>query len=182
MAIARKPSKAKAAPLPIDAEAFESVVAEASEAVEETVYPAVQDTLDAALEKTGELQEQLRLQTEQGIDQSRKIFERVKTVAEDAAASLETSYAAASRGANEIGLKAIDAFKTNSDAHFEFVKALLATKSMSDAIALQGEHARAQFEMLNAQAKEIQDLMRQFAQEAVEPLRATISKTLQPSI
>ncbi|MDB5651817.1 MAG: hypothetical protein JWL62_3337, partial [Hyphomicrobiales bacterium] len=129
MAIARKPSKPAA---PAARKSPPAAIAATPVTVEVTaVTPTVQEPMDAALEKSEELQEQVQQAAEKGTEQTRLVYERLKTATEEATGSLETSYAAASKGLSEFNMKAIEAFRTNSDATFEFMKALLASKSLS---------------------------------------------------
>jgi len=109
-----------------------------------------------------------------GSDKTKIVFEKLKAVAEEATTSVETSLSTISKGVSEINLKALEAFKANSDAQFAFVKALLATKSLSEAITLQGEHAKTSFETLNAQAKEFAALIQQVSTDSVEPIKASL--------
>jgi phasin len=112
---------------------------------------------------------------------SKVIYEKLKAAAEEATSSVETSLSTISKGVNDINMKALDAIKANSDAQFAFVKALLATKTIAEAINLQGEHAKTQFETMNTQAKEIAALIQQVSTDSVEPIKATLTKTLQVS-
>jgi hypothetical protein len=82
---------------------------------------------------------------------------------------------------SDINLKALDAINVNADAQFAFMKALLATKTIAEAITLQGEHAKTQFETMNLQAKEIAALIQQVSTDSVEPIKATLTKSLQVS-
>jgi phasin len=118
---------------------------------------------------------------EPGADKSKIVFEKLKAVAEEATTSVETSLSTISKGVSEIHLKTLDVFKVNSDAQFAFVKALLATKSISEAITLQGEHAKTSFATLNTQAKELAALIQQVSADSVEPIKATLAKNMQAS-
>ncbi|MDB5643003.1 MAG: hypothetical protein JWN07_2320 [Hyphomicrobiales bacterium] len=169
MAIARKtPGKAK--PAVIEAQATTVAVSAPipTAMAADPVTPAVQETLSATLGKA-----------EEGVEKTKVIFEKLKAVAEEASSSVETSLSTISKGVNDINLKALDAIKANADAQFAFLKALLATKSLSEAITLQGEHAKTQFETLNTQAKEFAALIQQVSADSVEPIKATFTKSLQ---
>lgn len=174
MAVARK---TKAAPAVIDAEAVKVSVSAPIGA--DPVIPALQETLEATLNTAEEVQEHVRRAAEEGVEKTKEIYEKLKVAAEEATASVETSISAISKGVNDINLKALEALKVNSDAQFAFLKALLATKSISEAITLQGEHAKSQFEALNAQAKEFAALIQQVSVDSVEPIKATFTKGLQ---
>ena len=180
MAIARKPP-GKAKPEVIEARATTVSVSAPTPPVMESdsVIPALQETLEATLSKAEEMQDQVRRTAEEGVEKTRVIYEKLKAAAEVASSSVETSLSTISKGVSDINLKALDAIKANSDAQFAFLKALLATRSISDAITLQGEHARTQFETLNTQTKEIAALIQQVSTDSVEPIKASFTKSLQ---
>ncbi len=92
--------------------------------------------------------------------------------------TIESSLKAATQGLTAFHVKTVEALQASADAQFAFIKALFGTKSLSDLIVLQGEHARQQFETLNAATKDISDLIQKVSTETVEPLKSAISKSL----
>jgi phasin len=180
MAIARKPP-GKAKPAVIEAEATTVSVSAPIPPVPvaDSVIPALQETLEAALGQAEDMQGQVRRVAEEGAEKTKVIYEKLKAAAEEASSSVETSLSTISKGVSDINLKALDAIKANADAQFAFLKALLATKSISEAITLQGEHAKTQFETLNTQAKELAALIQQVSSDSVEPIKASLTKSLQ---
>jgi phasin len=114
---------------------------------------------------------------EQSLEQSRTAYDRLRAAAEHVTGSLETSYTAATKGVNEFNVKAIDALKSNTDATFDLLKALMNVKTLSEAITLQTEHARKQFDALTAQSKELTDIAKKVAAETTEPLKTSVAKT-----
>jgi len=177
MAIARKSSGKPAKPALIEGSA--EIVSVSEPLGADPILPGIEETLEATLSKAEEMQEHVRRTAEQSVEQTKRIYEKLKVAAEEATSSVETSFTTISKGVNEINLKALDAIKANSDAQFAFVKALLGTKSLSEAIALQSEHARSQFETLNAQAKEFAALIQQVSADSVEPIKASFTKSFQ---
>jgi phasin len=180
MAVARKSTTGKAKPAVIEAKATTVAVSEpvAAPASADHVIPALQETLEATISKAGEMHEQVRRAAEQSVEKSKALYEKMKAAAEDATTSVESSLSTISKGVSDINLKTLDLIKMNSDAQFAFMKALLATKSISEAITLQGEHAKTQFETLNTQAKELAALIQQVSADSVEPIKASLTKTL----
>jgi hypothetical protein len=75
-------------------------------------------------------------------------------------------------------VKTIEAFQASADVQFAFVKALLSTKSMSDALTLQNEHLRQQFETLHAAAQDVSNLLQKVSTQSVEPIKSTLAKSL----
>jgi phasin len=179
MAVARKTPTGKAKPAVIEAKA--TTVSVSAPVAADPVIPALQETLDATLNKAEEMQEHVRRTAEQSVEKTKVIYEKLKAAAEEATSSVETSLSTISKGVNDINMKALDAIKVNADAQFAFVKALLATKTIAEAITLQGEHAKTQFETMNTQAKELAALIQQVSADSVEPIKATLTKSLQVS-
>ena len=143
------------------------------------MIPALQETLEATLSKAEDMQDQVRRTAEEGVEKTRVIYEKLKAAAEVASSSVETSLSTISKGVSDINLKTLDVIKTNSDAQFAFMKAMLATKTISEAIALQGEHAKASFETLNTQTKELAALIPQVSADTVEPITASLTTSVQ---
>lgn len=142
------------------------------------VQETIQETLEASVEKANVLHEQLRQAAEEGLEKSKLVYVRAREAAEDASASLETSVKLATQGLTELQVKTVETLQASADAQFAFVKALFGTKSISDLIVLQGEHARQQFETLNAAAKDMSDLIQKVSTQTVEPIKSAISKSL----
>jgi len=186
MAPVRKPAiAAKPAPAPVKAAAAPAkpVAAPAVSASAPAAVAKMEKTVEQAAEKAlsgaKDAQEQFRKVVEQSVAQSRANYEKLKNVAETATGSLETSYQAASKGVSAINAKALEAFKAHSDATLEHLKAVMSAKTVADAIALQSAHARKQFEVFSAQAKELTTMAQKVAAEAGEPLKATFAKGFQ---
>jgi|LauGreDrversion4_2_1035121.scaffolds.fasta_scaffold504826_1 phasin len=183
MAVARK-SSAKS-PKPVNADGHPStdiIPTEALEAAAETILPAIEETIEetieATIDKVEALQEHMDRTTEQSIEQSKRMFERLKVAAEETSSSVEASLTTVSKGVSEINLRALSALKVNADAQFAFIKALLETKTLSEAIALQSEHARTQFETIHAQARDIGELIQQVSTRSIEPIKSSLSRHL----
>jgi hypothetical protein len=71
----------------------------------------------------------------------------------------------------------MEAYQANTAASVEYVQALSGVRSVSQAIALQNEHMRKQYESLTAQAKELTALAQQVAADAAGPLKDQFGKT-----
>jgi phasin len=117
----------------------------------------------------------LREFAEKGIAQAKDGYEKLKAVAEDTTGILEDTYATASKGAADYGLKVIEHAKTNSATAFDFVGKLMTAKSVSEFVELSSAHARSQFETATAQAKELQALAQKVATDTAEPIKSGFS-------
>ncbi len=138
--------------------------------------PAPTEVLETALEQVGAVREALRQTGETTLENGRVAYDRLKKAAEETSGAMEAAYGVAQKGLAEINAKAMEAFKVNSDASFEFARALSGAKSLSDVLALQGEHARKGFEALTAQTKEIASLAQKVAADAAGPISSKLTK------
>jgi phasin len=114
---------------------------------------------------------------EKGISQAKETYEKMKSVAEEATDVLEETYATASKGASDYGLKMIEATRVNTNAAFDFYSQLMTVKSYSEVIELSTAHARKQFEAVTAQTKDLASLAQKVATDTAEPIKGSISKT-----
>jgi len=114
---------------------------------------------------------------EKSIAQARDGYDKIKSAAEEATDMVEDSYETAREGVFSIGVKTLDAAKSNSDASFALARDLFGVKTFAEAIELQTAFARKQFESFGAQAKEFQELTQKFAADASKPVTAQVEKT-----
>ena len=113
---------------------------------------------------------------EKGATQAKENYEKMKAAAEEATDVLEDTYATATKGAADYGLKVIEATRVNTNAAFDFYTELMTVKSYSDMIELSTAHARKQFEMVTAQTKDLAALAQKVATETAEPIKDSVSK------
>src|SRR6266446_3816965 len=92
---------------------------------------------------------------EKSVSQAKETYERMKSAAEEATDVLEDTYATATKGASDYGLKVIEAARENTNAAFDYATQLMTVKSLSEVVELSTSHARKQFEALTAQSKEL---------------------------
>jgi phasin len=116
--------------------------------------------------------------TEKGIAQAKQNFERSKETAEEMGKLVESTYAVATKGASEYGLKMIETMRANVNAYFDFTSELLAVKSPSEVVELSSVHARKTFETLSAQGKELATLAQKVSTETAEPIKTGFNKAL----
>lgn len=149
--------------------------------VEATDTPGMTDmsqALESVAAPVREMQENVRRATEKTVEDTRAAYERARLVAEETTTSLEKSYAAAARGVVEFNTRVVDALRANADANFDFARSLFSCKSASEAISLNSEHARKQFEAMSFQARDLATLVQKVADETFEPIKATLEKGL----
>ena len=112
---------------------------------------------------------------EKGISQAKDNWEKMRVATEEATGVMEDSYASASKGAAEYGIKAIEIARTNANAAFDFASELLTVKSLSEAVELSTAHARQQFDAAAAQVKELTSLAQKVANEAAAPIKGGVT-------
>jgi phasin len=115
---------------------------------------------------------------EKGVTQAKDNWEKMKAATEEATDLLEDSYATASKGAADYGLKLIEISRANANATFDFASQMLAMKSISELVELSTAHARKQFDALSAQTKELSALAQKVTTETVEPIKDGVANAL----
>jgi phasin len=158
--MAAGPRKTKTAAPDADA----SVETSAVEAVE-TVTEAVEEPAPVVVEEVAKVQEA----TEKAAAKS------IKTAAETVNA-MEQTFTAAGKSLQAFSARALEAYRANAAASMEYVQALATARTVSEAIALQSEHMRKQYESLTTQAKELTALAQQVAADAAAPLKEQLEK------
>jgi phasin len=113
---------------------------------------------------------------EKGVVQAKEGYEKMKAAAEEATDVLEETYATATKGSTEYGLKVLEAARANTNAAFDFFSQFITVKSLSEAVELSSAHARKQFETATAQAKELASIAQKVANETSEPIKNGVSK------
>jgi phasin len=118
-----------------------------------------------------------REMAEKTVQQAKDGYARFKSAAEETTDALEDAYATASKGYKDLGRKSVELTRSNINAHFDFLNALLAAKSVSQAIELQTSYARQQANAFAGQAKELSALAQKAASEGAKPLQNIATKS-----
>ena len=117
-----------------------------------------------------------REMAEKSVSQAKEAYEKMKSATEEATDLLEDTYATASKGASDYGLKCIEAARANTNAALDFCSGLMTVKSFSEAVEMSTAHARKQFEAMTAQGKELAALAQKVATDTTEPVKESVSK------
>ena len=115
---------------------------------------------------------------EKGVAQTKDAYEKMKAAAEESTEMLETCYSTASKGSTEYGMKLIEIARANTNATFDYFERLFGVKSPSEMVEISTAHARAQFETLTAQGKELATLAQKVATDTAEPIKTGVNKAL----
>ena len=127
---------------------------------------------------TAEVPAAFREIAEKSVAQAQAGYAKLKAAAEESTDVIEDTYETARAGVLAYNVKALDAFKVNTDAAFGFARELIGAKTLADVIELQTAFARKSFETFSAQAKDLQETAQKVATETVEPVKAATEKAL----
>ena len=125
-----------------------------------------------------EMPEMFRDVAEKSVKQAKDTYEKIRSAAEEATDVLEDQFESTRTGFVALNAKALDAAKASSDATFKFAKDVLAVKTFAEVIELQTAYARQQYDLVTAQAKEIQELVQKVSTEAAAPAKDAFTKFL----
>src|SRR6201995_610072 len=112
-----------------------------------------------------------REMAEKGIVQAKDNYAKMKSAAEEATGIMESTYANASKGAADYGLKMIEAARTNSNAAFDFAAELCGARTLAQMVEISTTHTRKQIESMSEQARELSTLAQKVATTTAEPLK-----------
>jgi phasin len=113
---------------------------------------------------------------EKSVSQAKENYEKLKSAAEQATDVLEDTYATATKGVSDYGLKVIEAARVNTNSAFDFASQLMTVKSLSEVVELSTAHSRKQFETLTAQSKELAAIAQKVATDTAEPVKESFGK------
>jgi phasin len=113
---------------------------------------------------------------EKSVSQAKETYEKMKSAAEEATDVLEDTYATATKGVSDYGLKVIEAARENTNAAFDFATQLMTVKSLAEVVELSTAHTRKQFEAVTAQTKELAAIAQKVAAETAEPVKESFGK------
>jgi len=126
-----------------------------------------------------QIPEQFRAFAENGVNQARDGYQKLKAAAESNNEAMEAVYASAAKGASGFTTKLVEMAQANIASSFDFAQSLVGVGSLPEAAELVNAHARKQFEALTAQSKELAELGQKVATETVEPFKAGVTKAFQ---
>ncbi|MGF6172686.1 phasin [Ensifer sp. 4252] len=115
---------------------------------------------------------------EKGAAQSKDAYSKMKTAAEEASKTVEATLESAQTGSVELGLKAIDALRTNAENSLSHMEALLGVKSLSEFVELQTSFFRKQAELAVEQTKLMQEATKKVAENVAKPGKEAAEKAM----
>ena len=102
----------------------------------------------------------------------------MKTATEEATKTVEATVQTAQAGTVELGLKAIDAMRTNTELSLAHMEALLGVKSVAELVELQTAFIRKQAEVTIEQAKSIQETAKKVTETVTKPGKEAAEKAM----
>jgi phasin len=122
--------------------------------------------------------DQIRAFAEKGVEQSKEAYAKLKTGAEETQRVLESSYETAKGVSGELSLKTISALRSNAEAGFSHLEALMGAKSLSEVMELQTAFLRKGFETTVEQAKDFQSIASKAVEEVSKPMKTAFEKAM----
>lgn len=138
----------------------------------------IDDVFSIASIDPSKLSESFRDFAEKGAAQSKEAYAKMKEAAEDATKTVEATLESAQAGSVELGLKAIDALRTNAENSLSHLEALLGVKSVSELFELQTAFLRKQAEVAVEQAKSLQETSKKVAEKVSAPGKSAAEKAM----
>ena len=136
------------------------------------------DVFSIASIDPSKLSESFREFAEKGAAQTKEAYAKMKEAAEDATKTVEATLESAQAGSVELGLKAIEALRTNAENSLSHMEALLGVKSVSELFELQTAFLRKQAEVAVEQAKTLQETSKKVAEKVVAPGKSAAEKAM----
>lgn len=122
--------------------------------------------------------DQIRAFAEKGVEQSKEAYAKLKTGAEEAQKTLESTFETAKTVSSDLSLKTIAAFRANAEAGFSHLEALIGAKSLSEVVELQTAFLRKRVEMTVEQAKDFQAVTTKAAEDVSAPVKTAFEKAM----
>ena len=136
------------------------------------------DVFSMASFDPSKVSESFRDFAEKGATQTKEAYAKMKDAAEDATKTVEATLESAQAGSVELGLKAIDALRTNAESSLAHMEALLGVKSVAELFELQTAFLRKQAEVTVEQAKTMQEATRKVAEQVAAPGKSAAEKAM----
>lgn len=115
---------------------------------------------------------------EKGAAQTKEAYAKIKEASDEATKTVEATLESAQAGSVELGLKAIDALRTNAENSLSHWEALLGVKSVAELFELQTAFLRKQAEVAVEQARTLQETSKKVAEQVAAPGKSAAEKAM----
>ncbi|MGB3502829.1 MAG: phasin [Mesorhizobium sp.] len=136
------------------------------------------DTIEFPSFDASKATEQFRDFAEKGMEQTKEVYAKLKTGAEEAQKTLESTFETVKTAGSDVSLKAISAWRANADLTFSHFEALVGAKSVSEVFELQSAYVRKSVEQVVEQAKDIQAASSKAFEDVSKPVKAAFEKSM----
>ena len=123
-----------------------------------------------------EVTDMYRQYADQATRQAKDAYGKIKNVTEEAQATMENTFETMQNAGVALGLKAIDAMRTNAELGLAHVENVIKAKSASEVIELQSAYARQQAETAMDQVKSLQETGTKVAEDMAAPVKEQLEK------
>lgn len=141
----------------------------------EEVQATIEHTAAEAAVPLKAMQESVRTLTEKSLEQARSQYASARKTAEEATATLESSFNALTQGIIAFNTQALEALRSNANATFDHLARLQGVKSVAEAVELNAAHVRQQMDSLGAQTKALQSLAQKAANDVAQPVKSAMT-------
>jgi len=146
--------------------------------LEEKIVAYTDDIFSFSAFDPAKLTQSWREFAERSTTNSRDAYGKMKTAAEEATRTVESTIHSAHAGSMEFGLKAIDAMRTNTEMSLSHMEQLMGAKSFSEVMELQTAFVRKQAEFTVEQVKVMQEAAQKVAGEVSRPGKEAAEKVM----
>lgn len=131
----------------------------------------------AKVEMTNEIPVEMAAFAQKSVDQAQAAFEKANDLAHSNVQVFDAAFSAYKNRVADFQLKAMELTQTNVNAVFALARKVLAVKDPTEAFALQQDFAKEQFQALQRQATELNELSVAIAKDTVKPVQDGFTKT-----
>ncbi|MCC0040490.1 MAG: phasin [Brucellaceae bacterium] len=122
--------------------------------------------------------DQFRAFAEKGVEQTKEVYAKLKSGAEEAQKTLEDTFETARTAQTDLAMKSIATMRANTEANFAHMEALLGVKSVSELVELQTAFLRKRVEMAVEQAKDMQTATTKAVEDLSKPVKTAFDKAM----
>ena len=122
--------------------------------------------------------DQFRAFAEKGVEQTKEVYAKLKSGAEEAQKTLEDTFETARTAQTDLAMKSIATMRANTEANFAHIEALLGVKSVSELVELQTAFLRKRVEMAVEQAKDMQTATTKAVEDLSKPVKTAFDKAM----
>ena len=122
--------------------------------------------------------DQFRAFAEKGVEQTKEVYAKLKSGAEEAQKTLEDAFETARTAQTDLAMKSIATMRANTEANFAHMEALLGVKSVSELVELQTAFLRKRVEMAVEQAKDMQTATTKAVEDLSKPVKTAFDKAM----